>query len=161
MATKKEKLSKAGKTQEVKRDEKGRLLPGVSLNPTGMKKGTKHGRTLFEEYLKERVIVKKKILKELEDGTFTEEDVQTVMTRFDAILDAQYKKAVEKGDGYLMAYITDQYIGKATQTNRLEGGFSLRGFELNPEDEAEVDDLFAIETHGKKKNTKNHKGGSR
>lgn len=156
MATKKEKLSKAGPTQ-VKRNEKGQLLPGASLNPTGMKKGTKHGRTLFEDYLKERVIVKKKVLKELEDGTFTEEDVQMVMTRFDAVLDAQYRKAVEKGDGYLMSYITDQYIGKATQTNRLEGGLSLRGFELNPEDEKEVDDLFAIETGHAKKNPKNNK----
>ena len=35
------------------RDERGRLLPGVILNPEGKRVGTKHFRTLFVEAVKE------------------------------------------------------------------------------------------------------------
>lgn len=35
------------------RDEKGRLLPGVILNPEGKRAGTKHFKTLFIEAVKE------------------------------------------------------------------------------------------------------------
>ena len=160
MTTKSKTLSKDSKKidkSDAKRDEKGRLLPGVVLNPTGLNKGTKHGRTVYEDYLKERYLVKKKVLKELEDGTITEEEVTIALTRFDAILEAQFRRAVEKGDGYLMSYITDQYIGKATQTTKLEGGLPLRGFELLPKDEDEVDSLFGVKTGHAKKNTKNNK----
>jgi hypothetical protein len=137
-------LSKASENQ-VQRDENGRLLPGSSLNPTGLNKGAKHMRTIYEDYLKERYMVKKKVLKELEDGTITEEEVEVALTRFDAIVEAQFKKAVEKGDGLLMMYIVDQAIGKATQTTKIEGSVPVRGFELDPKLEEKVDDQFAVE----------------
>lgn len=147
---------------KVKRDKKtGKILPGTVLNPTGRKDGSKNARTIYEDYLKERYIVKRTLVKELEDGTVTEEEVKVVMTRWDAILEAQFRRAVEKGDGYLMTYISDQIIGKATQTTRLESGLSLRGFELLPKDEEEVDNLFSINTGHAKKNTKSNKGKSR
>jgi len=43
------------KIEETKpiRDERGRLLPGVILNPEGKKAGTKHFKTLFVEAVKE------------------------------------------------------------------------------------------------------------
>lgn len=160
MTTKSKTPSKAGEKQ-VRRNEKGQLLPGASLNPSGLNKGTKHARTIFEDFLKERYLVKRKILKEHEDGTVTMEEVQQVMTRWDALIQAQFDKAVEKGDGYLMTYLGDQNIGKATQTTRLESGLSLRGFELLPKDEEEVDNLFSINTGHAKKNTKSNKGKSR
>lgn len=145
------------KPKKVKRDKSGKILPGTVLNPTGRNEGSKNARTVYEDYLKERYIVKKTLVKELEDGTITEEEVKVVMTRWDAILEAQFRRAVEKGDGYLMTYISDQIIGKATQTTRLESGLSLRGFELLPQDEKLVDELFSINTGHAKKNTKNNK----
>lgn len=40
-------------TPKPMRDEKGRLLPGVILNPEGKRAGTKHFKTLFIEAVKE------------------------------------------------------------------------------------------------------------
>ena len=176
METPTETLSKASENQ-VQRDENGRLLPGSSLNPVGLNKGAKHMRTIYEDYLKERYLVKKKVIKELEDGTITEEEVEVAMTRFDAIVEAQFKKAVEKGDGLLMMYIVDQAIGKATQTTKIEGAVPVRGFELDTKQEEKVDDQFALdekvalpkqeETHANstesfsltEENTKSNEGG--
>lgn len=131
-------------TDAPQKDPKtGLFLPGNKMG--GNKKGAVHSRTMFENYLKERVLVKRKILKELEDGTLSEEDVQEVMTRWEALMQAQYEKAVEKGDGFLMTWIGDQLIGKATQTTKIEGAVPVRGFELDPKQEEKVDDQFSVE----------------
>lgn len=164
----KTKRDNTGKKQvepvKVPRDESGKILPGHSLNPNGRPKGSPNARTVFENFLMERYKRTKKVRRKNKETGETEtleiEDESFTGTRWDALIEVAFQKA-QKGNTFMLAYLMDQKVGKATQTNRLEGGFSLRGFELNPDDEAEVDDLFAIETHGKKKNTKNHKGGSR
>lgn len=47
------KIEAPAEEQKPMRDEKGRLLPGVVLNPEGKKPGTKHFKTLFIEAVKE------------------------------------------------------------------------------------------------------------
>lgn len=130
-------------TEQQKDPATGRFLPGNKMG--GNKKGAVHSRTMFENYLKERVLVKRKIMKELEDGTCTMEEVEESMSRWEALMQAQYEKAVEKGDGFLMTWIGDQLIGKATQTTKIEGAVPVRGFELDPKQEEKVDDQFAVE----------------
>lgn len=148
-------------TVVVPRDEEGKILPGHSLNPSGRPKGSPNARTVFENFLMERYKRTKKVRRKNKETGQTEtlevEDDGFEGTRWDALIEVAFEKA-RKGNTFMLAYLMDQKVGKATQTNRLEGGFSLRGFELNPDDEKLVDDLFSIKTGHAKKNTKNHKG---
>ncbi len=70
------KQENTGEDQEI-RDEKGRFLPGVSGNPAGKPKGSRHMTTLLEEAIKkvaedtgepEDVAIIKKVIEKAKQG---------------------------------------------------------------------------------------------
>lgn len=80
------------------RDEKGRIVPGMVLNPNGKPKGTRHFSTLFNEMVKEKI--------KLKDGT--------EMTILRAMGLAMARKAM-KGDVKAFEQVADRLDGKSVQ----------------------------------------------
>jgi len=85
------------------RDEHGRLLKGVILNPAGKPKGTKHFNTLFNEILKEEIVLK--------DGT--------KMSMLKAMGQAMARKAI-RGDVSAFNAVADRLDGKPKNEIDLE-----------------------------------------
>lgn len=102
-----EKPAKDGKTKElkIKRDEKGRILPGSILNPEGMKPGTLHFKTLLMRAIKE-------IGGKTKDGRSV--DIDEIIVK---------KLITMAGDGNLKAIemVLDRVDGKPTQALQLSG----------------------------------------
>lgn len=86
----------------VRRDERGRLLPGSVINKNGMRKGTRHFSTLFKEAIK-------KIDAETGDST----DI--------TIVKAQLQKA-KKGDPKAYEIIRDEIDGPLPKADNAESG---------------------------------------
>jgi hypothetical protein len=124
------KRAKARNKQEIKpkvvgvalppRDERGRLLPGQSLNPTGLKKGTRHMATLLKD-----------AITKISNEEGTKIDKQIVM--------ALYHRAV-KGDIRAIEMVFDRVDGKPLQEIDLTSGGETIG--MSPEQRAKLDELI-------------------
>jgi hypothetical protein len=97
----------SGKIQEGK-DEKGRFLPGVSGNPAGKPKGTRHFSTLIGQILKKKIKLKDKN---------TGEIVETTVDQ--AMVDAMVREVL-KGDVKAFEALTNRHDGKPHQTIDME-----------------------------------------
>jgi len=85
------------------RDAKGRIRPGMALNPFGKPKGTKHFATIFMEVLKEEI--------KLKDGR--------KMTKSRAMTEAMVLQAM-KGNVHAFDSVADRVDGKPKQDMEIE-----------------------------------------
>lgn len=91
------------------KDEKGRLVfaPGVSGNPAGKPKGTKHWSTLIGDMLKRKMQMK------IEGKLVT-------LTMEEAMVESMLRQAILKGDVKAFEALTNRHEGKPHQSIEME-----------------------------------------
>jgi hypothetical protein len=109
------------KAPKVLRTDGGKLLPGQVLNPTGLKKGTRHFATLMKE-----------AIKKVAEGTGTTYDVAIIQKHMDKAL---------RGDTRSFEIILDRVDGKPLQEIDLTSGGETIG--MSPEQRAKLDELLS------------------
>lgn len=110
----------------VKRDEKGRLLPGSVLNPVGAKPGYKQFKTVFMEKLMEEVKIK------MASGGYS--NVQAI----EAMAQAMINKAIN-GDVYAFSVISDRVDGRPAQDTNIKGQIAVTYKIVNFKDKQDED----------------------
>ena len=126
-----DKLENSSDKVEIKRDEKGRILPGqVSLNPAGKPRGIRPLSSLLAEALKKQVLNK--------------EGKSTGKTYEDLLIERVLERAISKGDFKHSELIFDRIEGKAPQTININPTD-----DVSPETKEKIEQAIEKYLHGR------------